>query len=530
MQNLIQEKQAELEVINLAKSISAKSNQNAVHEQEKNKSPLTLTITPGHSVGKQSSAFTIVKQQIAKEPSVEAVSVVPESIAKPPSIVSVPLALVKEPSVVSIKPKTPVELAKAPSVTSIKAPAQVEIAKVPSVTSVNAASIEILKALSGAPVEVIETPVEIAKTASTTSAKIEAVEITKTPSVTSTKTSVTVPAPVETVKAQPSVISTKSATLVSAPVEIVKAPSVTSAKVEIIKAPSVTSTKTVSVPVEIVKVPSVTTVELNRQPSARDVTTSFMLDDIAKMIQEAFPLGLKVASQEAFEPIYQKQSRSSSQFHLQEPIKSTSTIKSPSNIALAKSVSSVKQAEPIKVASQSKHEQSPKATPIRQKTTSSSKINIPEGYTLAEPQYIGNLDPANGVTIEYLQNLINQHASKKDQFPDTHLEDIEYNTFVDPFTSNLFQDEIIEIDYGAIDAFTTAFNSNLDSNSKGAQPHLKVNSNILESKFSSFVDNQLLLGDYIDASLQFTSFDAFNQEYQLRNLSNVTQKSSSKIY
>jgi hypothetical protein len=89
--------------------------------------------------------------------------------------------------------------------------------------------------------------------------------------------------------------------------------------------------------------------------------------------------------------------------------------------------------------------------------------------------------------------------------------------------------EIIEIDYGAIDAFTAAFNSS-EPNATGAQPNLKVSSHILDGKFSSFVDNQLLLGDYIDASLEFTSFDAFNQEYQLRNLSNVTQKSSSKDY
>jgi hypothetical protein len=540
---LIQEKQAELE-INLAKSVSVKSNQNTaavVAEQ-----PVTLAIHPVHSVGKQSSAFTIVKQQITREKSIETLPVVEvakvpsATLVKAPSVKSV--EIVKVPSVVA-----PVEIVKASSVASVKAEivkapssvvvAEAPVVKVPSVVAVvKAPSIaEIVKVPSVA----VVTPVEVVKTPSVASFKVaELVKepsiasykgyLVKAPSVASVKADL-VKGPSAVVVSQTPVELTKAAStasvntaselilkaLASAPLEIVKVPSVVYAPVEIVKTPSVAQVVKVpstQVVTEVVKTPSVRSVEFIKEPSVKALASPVktpQIDDISKMILNAFPLGIQVALPPSYEPIYQKQSRSSSQIKV--PVKSSSTIKSQGNIAENISVSSIKPVE--------------KAT----KSSDSSRLNIPAGYILAEPKYIGNLDPANGVTLDYLQNLINQHASKIDQFPDTHLEDIEYNKFIDPFTSSLFQDEIIEIDYGAIDAFTAAFNSS-EPNATGAQPNLKVSSHILDGKFSSFVDNQLLLGDYIDASLEFTSFDAFNQEYQLRNLSNVTQKSSSKVY
>jgi len=445
---------------------------------------------------------SVKSAEIVKVPSV----VAPVEIVKASSAASVKADIVKAPSYVVVAEPTVV---KVPSVVAlVKAPSIAEIVKVPSVAVVT--PIEVVKTHSVASVKVAE----LVKEPSAVVVPQTPVELTKAPSTASVNTAselilkALAAAPLEIVK-NPSVASI--------PQEIVKVPSVVSAPVEIVKTPSVAQVVKVpstQVVTEVVKTPSVRSVELIKEPSVKAIASPVktpQIDDISKIILNAFPLGIQVALSPSYEPIYQKQSRSSSQIKV--PVKSSSTIKSQENFEVKKSVSSAKPAEKTQ-------------TP---KSSDSSRLNIPAGYILAEPKYIGNLDPANGVTLDYLQNLINQHASKKDQFPDTHLEDIEYNKFIDPFTSSLFQDEIIEIDYGAIDAFTAALNSS-EPNATGAQPNLKVSSHILDGKFSSFVDNQLLLGDYIDASLEFTSFDAFNQEYQLRNLSNVTQKSSSKVY
>ena len=227
-----------------------------------------------------------------------------------------------------------------------------------------------------------------------------------------------------------------------------------------------------------------------------EASISIPVQETARAILEAFAQPVRINSQSA----------SITTIPQQQQVKSTSSA------TVQKSVSNIKQ------------------------QSSSTNFQVPEGYILKQAQYLGQANPAKGLDIEFLQNLVNQHS----KFADTHLEEIEYNAFVDPFTSNLFQDEIVEIDYGCIDAYTSALGSQLDPlNSKGAQNDLKVNSRILDGKFSSFVDNQLLLGNYIDAGYSFTSFDAFNQEYQNRSLnktsssfninSSQADRSSSKI-
>jgi hypothetical protein len=87
-------------------------------------------------------------------------------------------------------------------------------------------------------------------------------------------------------------------------------------------------------------------------------------------------------------------------------------------------------------------------------------------------------------------------ASSSLEFEPTNL-DIKADQFIDPFSPDLFKDEIIDIDFGAIDAFTTALNAQLNAEKTGtpAPQNLQFPSHILTSNHASFIDNQLLLGD-----------------------------------
>ena len=356
-------------------------------------------------------------------------------------------------------------------------------------------------------------------------------------------------------KSQTPILKVPSAVVVQAPIEVVEKVEKVQSSKKLSQSPltitpghsvgrqssAFTVVQQLKTSEQIVKQPSVELV--TKVPSSVSVNPQF--DDVALLIQQAFntqivqeaPLinsrsssSKKVAPQITQEPVLINSKSSSSKIapaqavpQEQIPVKSASTVKSPSTAKLQRSISNTKPPQPPQGAS---------------RQASYTKFKVPEGYTLAQPRYIGSISAGSGINLDYLQSLVDQH-SKKSEFADTHLEDIEYNAFIDPFTSNLFQDEVIEIDYGAIDAFTNALSSHIDIEARGPQHDLKTNSHILEGKFSSFVDNQLLLGDYIDASLQFTSFDAFNQEYQNRNLKKTSsnfnvnsssQNAASKVY
>jgi hypothetical protein len=67
----------------------------------------------------------------------------------------------------------------------------------------------------------------------------------------------------------------------------------------------------------------------------------------------------------------------------------------------------------------------------------------------------------------------------------------------DMFDLSYFQDEIIDVDYGAIDAYTAAINAHLtaEKNNEPAPTNLQFASHILKSSHATFVENQLFLGD-----------------------------------
>lgn len=154
-----------------------------------------------------------------------------------------------------------------------------------------------------------------------------------------------------------------------------------------------------------------------------------------------------------------------------------------------------------------------------------ANVKVPEGYYAAPAQFIGQLSsskPLNpndlsSLDTSFLNKLVRDHKNEL-KFPDTHLDEINYQTFVDPFSADLFRDEIIDIDYGAIDAFTNALNSQLDINQRGPQTDLRADSHVVKGNYPAFIDNQYLLGDYAN-SYAFTSFDEFNDDYAKRKFS-----------
>lgn len=73
----------------------------------------------------------------------------------------------------------------------------------------------------------------------------------------------------------------------------------------------------------------------------------------------------------------------------------------------------------------------------------------------------------------------------------------EEQDFSDIMNGNTFKDEMIELDYGAIDAYTAALNAHLEAerNNEPAPTGLRYASHILTSNHAMFLENQLFLGD-----------------------------------
>ena len=68
---------------------------------------------------------------------------------------------------------------------------------------------------------------------------------------------------------------------------------------------------------------------------------------------------------------------------------------------------------------------------------------------------------------------------------------------IDPYDPNLFKDEIIDIDFGAIDAYTAGLNAqiNAEKANNPREGQLQFPSHILTSNHATFIDNQMLLSD-----------------------------------
>jgi len=64
--------------------------------------------------------------------------------------------------------------------------------------------------------------------------------------------------------------------------------------------------------------------------------------------------------------------------------------------------------------------------------------------------------------------------------------------FIDPFSADLFKDEMVDIDFGAIDAFTEALNAQILAEKNNSEPakNLHFPSHIIASNHAAFLDTQ----------------------------------------
>lgn len=107
-------------------------------------------------------------------------------------------------------------------------------------------------------------------------------------------------------------------------------------------------------------------------------------------------------------------------------------------------------------------------------------------------QIIRDISQLTDEDINRLYSL-NEDPEAEDESNDQNDE----HQFIDPADPNLFKDEIVDIDFGAIDAYTSALNAQINSvnNESSAANDLQFPSHILTSSHATFLDNQLLLGD-----------------------------------
>lgn len=136
----------------------------------------------------------------------------------------------------------------------------------------------------------------------------------------------------------------------------------------------------------------------------------------------------------------------------------------------------------------------------RQSKTRASLEHYAKDYDVSQVKQVGYLTGNN--VIRDLSNI------NLDQFKEfyedgeqlefePHNLDTQSTQFIDPFSADLFKDEMVDIDFGAIDAFTEALNQQILAEKNGVEPakDLQFPSHVIASNHASFLDNQLLLGD-----------------------------------
>lgn len=140
----------------------------------------------------------------------------------------------------------------------------------------------------------------------------------------------------------------------------------------------------------------------------------------------------------------------------------------------------------------------------RESTTKSVKDRLKEfekDYELAPLKLIGKLrgkhvikDQAH-INDESLNEFNKIYENYEKQSGKEGGEDEERSSNI--YDISYFKDEMIDVDYGAIDAYTAAINAHLtaEKNNEPAPTNLQFASHILKSNHATFVENQIFLGD-----------------------------------
>ena len=135
------------------------------------------------------------------------------------------------------------------------------------------------------------------------------------------------------------------------------------------------------------------------------------------------------------------------------------------------------------------------------------------------------LTDLNNVDMEQFEHFYEQNGQLEFE---PHNLDTNYSTqFIDPFSAELFKDEIVDIDFGAIDAFTEALNQQILAEKAGVEPpkSLQFPSHVLQSNHASFLENQMFLGD---SSPQVDEHSGINVQFIASNLKKPNNQTSSQ--
>jgi hypothetical protein len=143
-------------------------------------------------------------------------------------------------------------------------------------------------------------------------------------------------------------------------------------------------------------------------------------------------------------------------------------------------------------------QQSPSLSNLSKKTIEAYASD----YNIGQITRVGQLTGKNiirnlkQVDMSQFDKYYEQEDNADLQF-EPHNLDTKPAQFIDPFSADLFKDEMVDIDFGAIDAFTEALNAQIIAEKNGSEPpkNLRFPSHVIASNHASFLDNQLFIGD-----------------------------------
>lgn len=120
------------------------------------------------------------------------------------------------------------------------------------------------------------------------------------------------------------------------------------------------------------------------------------------------------------------------------------------------------------------------------------------GYVVEKARQVGQL--SGNQIIKCLDKIdLSQFEKYYEQVPNYNQQSDDYNENDDIYNDGLFKDELVDIDFGVIDAFTSALNAQINAEKNMAdnkqQSNLQFPSHVLTSKYATFLDTQIFLSD-----------------------------------
>jgi hypothetical protein len=124
--------------------------------------------------------------------------------------------------------------------------------------------------------------------------------------------------------------------------------------------------------------------------------------------------------------------------------------------------------------------------------------NSEGGYVVEKARQVGQL--SGNQIIKCLDKIdLSQFEKYYDLIPSCNQQSNDDNENDDLFSDGLFKDELVDIDFGVIDAFTSALNAQINAEKNMAdnkqQSNLQFPSHVLTSKYATFLDTQIFLSD-----------------------------------